>query len=177
MTKEVIMSTKSKSSIKLPSGWPWLVGIIVVVGLLVAHYFTKPALQRLHNSAQTPASMGSVLRYEIREDSGATAVNAVHVKGTYSTDALEFVGVDGVGSDFAIATETKGDGGKFSVARGSIQSVKGDRLVATLLFKSRGGEIPPAVTVSTGETILVATETSTNIVGTPSTKVYVKEPK
>jgi hypothetical protein len=172
------MSIKKKPSIKFPSGWPLLIGIAVVAALFVAHAFTKPALQRLHNSSsQTPATMGEVLRYEIREDSGSTDVNAIHVKGTYSTEALEFVGIDGVGSSFAIATENKGDDGKFSIARGTIKSVKGDRLVATLLFKSRGGSTPPAVTVSTGETVLVATATATNILGQSGTRVYVKEDK
>jgi hypothetical protein len=169
------MATIKRTLSKYLFGWQLVVGVACLAAVLVATQFTQPALHRLSSNAQQPATTGDVVRYEVREDSGSTAVNAVHVKGTYSTDDFEFLGVDGVGSSFAIATEGDGPNGTFSIARGTIDSVRGDHLVAKLLLKRRTPRAKPPVVGD--NTILVETDNTANIFGQPGVKVYLKEVK
>jgi anti-sigma-K factor RskA len=158
------------------TGWPVLIGAVALVAVVVLALFTGPALQRAGSPGSTASpSGGKVVKYEIREDSGSTPVNAIQIKGLYVKEQLEFKGVDEAGSSFPISTESKGDGGSISLARGTTTSVTGDHLVAKVVFKPLTSQ--PAEPVMTDGTILVATANTANIYGQSGVRVYFKEVK
>jgi hypothetical protein len=158
-----------------------IIVVVLVVAIAVFLTFTRPALKRLDaNGGQptlTPASPSLsqkelTRKFEIRESS-EVAVNAVQAKGTYPADQLEYVGVDGVGSSFAVTAESKGANGQFSVARGSIHPTTGDHLVATLVFKLKSPSASPTVSLGSGSALVESTN-STNLLPGTAGHLYVK---
>jgi hypothetical protein len=170
-----------QSSNKLTVSTALFATVVLVALLLVLALFTRPALQRLsastqtarENSAQSLAQKELVRRYEIHEDSGTTPVNAVQARGAYPADKLDYVGIEAKDSNFAISAEAQGGSGRFSVARGSIQPMTGDHVVATLVFRLKNGSDTPDLLIGS-DSALVASDTTTNILGSGSARVYAK---
>jgi hypothetical protein len=164
------------------SGWPLAVAVVLTAVVLVIALFTHPTLKRLHSQAKLAAEtidLGtldkeSVKRVEIFADSGSTPVNAVQIRGTYPADQLEYVGIDGVGSGFAVSAESQGSEGTFAIARGSIKPVSGNVKVATIIFRYRT-KAADSAKVDLGNPVLVSSESNQNILGAGAARVYIKE--
>lgn len=123
---------------------------------------------------------GSTFTVQIREDSGAVAVNAVAVRLNYPADLLECTNhPDGAGSGFDIDIEQQryrnrehrwkqatcpAGQGKIIINRGSIDGISGDRLVATVTFRVKGTTGAADLTFVNG-TELSNAQTSTDILG------------
>lgn len=104
---------------------------------------------------------------QVRENSGATGVNAVQANISYPASLLQLVSIDTTGSAFGTEAQNTGGSGSISIARGtscstSCASLTNDQLVVTLNFKAltTGGAATAAFTTGTS---LVSSSTNTNI--------------
>lgn len=80
-------------------------------------------------------SNGGTLVVEIREDSGANAVNAVQANLTYPTGQLSFQSTSIAGGAFTTAIENTGGSGTVRLGVALLAgSVTGDQLVGTVTF-------------------------------------------
>ncbi len=134
--------------------------------LLIAP-FTTP-VQAAGSVYVSPASrtvgVGERFSLSVRTNTGGDAVNGVTVNLTYPADKLDFIGISGGGSAFAIEAPSSGGGGSISISRGNINPVSGDRLIATVTFRSKANSGSGTVSVS-GGTALVRASDQANIYG------------
>ena len=79
---------------------------------------------------------GSSVIVAVYMNGGGNNVNAVQANLAYSADKLQYVGVNYNGSAFDIAAANSGGGGSVSIARGTVGTVTGVGLVATITFKA-----------------------------------------
>jgi chitodextrinase len=92
----------------------------------------------------------------IREDSGATTVNAVQIKLSYPADKLQFVSIDNSTSAFGTEAESVGGNGTVSIARGTSggQFVTGSQVVSRVTFKSLMTTGSASVAFTTGTAVV-----------------------
>lgn len=113
----------------------------------------------------SPASaslrQGDNITVQIRLDTKTDSVNAVNGSLTYPTDKLEFISSSGAGSAFVIEASNSGGGGSVIIERGSILSVTGDVLVATVVFK--------AISSNTSASVLFAPDAQVASIGIDAT--------
>jgi hypothetical protein len=120
------------------------------------------------NPSTPSIGISTIFTVQVRENSGTTAVNAVQANFSYPANLVDFVSIDTTGSAFDIDAPSSGGSGQVSIARGlASTSVTGDKLVATVTFKSKttGGSIPMAFTTGTA---LVSYSTNSDILGSLS---------
>lgn len=82
-------------------------------------------------------SQGSSFYVSVRANTGGAPVNAVQANLSYDASKLDFLGIGAGGSVFGIQAEGSGGGGSVRIGRGTIGSVSGDVLVATVTFRAR----------------------------------------
>jgi hypothetical protein len=91
--------------------------------------------KRLYVSPASGAqTVGGTFEVQVRVNSGTDEINAVEADINYSNN-LEFVSVDGNGSDFAVDAQKSGGSGKVTIVRGTTTPVSGDKLLAKVTFK------------------------------------------
>lgn len=78
--------------------------------------------------------LGTVL---LTVNSGESLINAVQLTISYPSNKLDFLGIDSSQTAFAIQAENTGSNGIIKIARGTIQPVKGEKIVAKVLFSAR----------------------------------------
>jgi hypothetical protein len=91
------------------------------------------------NPSSGSVTAGANLTFAIREDSGATGVNAVQADYNYSTTQFELVSIDSSTSDFGLQAVSTGANGQIRIARGTNPGsppISGDKLVATVTLKA-----------------------------------------
>jgi hypothetical protein len=110
-------------------------------------------------------AVGSTLTAIIREDSGATAVNAVSLVGSYNASSLQFLSFDFTHSAFEIAASSSGGSGAFAADRGTTNTtLTGDQEVARINFKAlASGQTSIDINNSS---VVLQTSDSTDQVGT-----------
>jgi hypothetical protein len=97
----------------------------------------------------------------VRENSGATAVNAVKFDATYNAGALQFVSADFSNSAFEVQASNSGGSGSISWDRGTSNStLTGDQEVGRINFKALVAG-PTTINVL-GSSVLLATSDSTD---------------
>lgn len=104
---------------------------------------------------------------QVRENSGATSVNAVQANLTYDTNLLTFVSINTTGTAFSVEAQNSGGAGVINLARGSCggcAALTGDQLIATINFTTKTTTGSAAVAFSSG-TALVNSVTNTDILG------------
>jgi hypothetical protein len=109
------------------------------------------------------AALNANFTVEIRSRSGTTPVNAVQADFSYPGDKLQFISIDGTGSAYATEAPSTGGSGKVSIARGNIQPVTGDALIAKVTFKALAAGSAP-LTFLNG-TVLLRSSDNTDIIG------------
>ena len=122
----------------------------------------------------SPASanpgVGQTVTVEVRENSGATAVNAVQANFTYPTARLQFVSISADGSAFPVQAENSGASGQVKIARGTTTPVSGDQLLAKVTFKVTATGSAP-LDFNTG-TALASSTTHGNVLGATTGATY-----
>lgn len=123
----------------------WYEKVLLTIGTVILSLFllnATPVIAGASGSANfnfSPASgshaVGSTFTVNVREDSGAQAVNAVEADFSYDTSMLEYVGVDNSQSKFIIAASTAVDNGIVKLGRGNFEALTGSQLVAAVTFK------------------------------------------
>jgi hypothetical protein len=117
----------------------------------------------------TPASgtysQGNNITFTVRENSGATNVNAESFNGTYNQTKLQFLSFDFTNSAYEIAASSSGGSGAVNIDRGTASStLSGDQEIGKVTFKV----LAPATTtfdVDPSSQVL-ASSNSTDQVGT-----------
>lgn len=109
------------------------------------------------------AALNANFTVEVRSRSGTTPVNAVQADFSYPGDKLQFVSIDGAGSAYATEAPSTGGSGKVSIARGSIQPVTGDALIAKVTFKALSAGTAPLAFMD--GTVLLRASDNTDIIG------------
>jgi chitodextrinase len=153
------MSKKTRSIQKLKSTkFNPLVMAVFAAALAVAGYFIifshaapNPPTIYLNPASQTVGPNGTVT-VDVRENSGATAVNAVQANFSYPSTLLTFVSIDTSTSAFSVQAENSGASGLVKIGRGIAGStVTGDQLVARVTFTAgaTGGAANMAFTSGT----------------------------
>jgi hypothetical protein len=80
-------------------------------------------------------SVGGQVVVQIREDSGATEVNAVQVNMAYPDSLLEYVSTSTAGGAFGLTLSSTGGAGAVNLSVGTLPPpITGDKLVATITF-------------------------------------------
>lgn len=88
----------------------------------------------LSPSAGTYAG-GATITVEIREDSGAVAVNAAQANLSYPVSLLQFQSIDTSGSPFTTTIQSNGGSGSVELGVGILAgSTTGEQLVGTVSF-------------------------------------------
>ncbi|HVQ43376.1 MAG TPA: cohesin domain-containing protein [Candidatus Saccharimonadia bacterium] len=175
-------------SVILGKYWPLtLLAVVLVLGGIGAVVYQNRTGHRLSLTptpsapAATPASTatlylfpaagtitaGGTLTIEIRENSGAAAVNAVQANFTYPADKLDFVSADAATGAFSIAAESTGQNGLVKIARGTIKPVSSDHSVAKVTFRAKTTPGTAALSFAAGSA-LISTPGAANILGTPT---------
>jgi hypothetical protein len=147
-----------------------LVMSVFAVALAVAGYFIifSKAAPNPPTVYLNPASMvvgpNGTVTVDVRENSGATAVNAVQANFNYPTGILTFVSIDASTSAFGTQAESTGSAGLVKLGRGTTTPVTGDQEVAKVTFTglATGGSANLAFTTGTA---LVNSTTNTDILG------------
>jgi hypothetical protein len=117
----------------------------------------------------TPATgtyhTGDTVTLTLRENSGATNVNAASYIGTYNQSLLQYQSWDFTGSAFEIAASSSGGSGSVAADRGTTNNtLSGDQLIGKVSFKVLA---PGTTTVTVDNTSQVlATSDNTDQLGT-----------
>jgi hypothetical protein len=152
-----------------------LLFIFVLITFAIAGYFliASKAAPNPPNVYLTPPSqtmaVNTTFTVQVRETSGATAVNSVAANFSYNASLVDFVSFSTTGSAFPTDISTTNTSGQISITKGTActttcTSVTGDQLVATVTFKTKtvGGVVNMAFTTGTG---LASATTNQDILG------------
>jgi hypothetical protein len=118
-----------------------------------AHLYLSPA--------NAPYNDNGSFSVQVREDSGAAAVNAVQANLSYPTNLLEVTSVDETGSGFGLNASTSSSNGQISIARGTTPggpNVTGNQLIATINFKGKGTAGTASVSGAAGSAVVRASD-------------------
>jgi Bacterial Ig domain len=108
-------------------------------------------------------TVGSTFSVAIRENSNTDQVNTVEADLTYPTSKLQYISTSLSGTAFGITAVKTGGSGSTSTQLGTMSSVTGDKLVATVTFKvlaSGSG----SVTFASSSQVL-SSSTNSNVLG------------
>ena len=109
------------------------------------------------NPSSGSYGVGQQFTVEVRENSNSTAVNASEADMNYSSNNLQFVSIDGTGSDFGVDAQKTGGDGKIVIARGNTSPLTGDKLLAKVTFKVTGTGTGTVEMASTSVTLSSST--------------------
>lgn len=111
------------------------------------------------------------VRVAVRENSGTTPVNAVQANVSFPTDKLDFVAIDTTGSDFPIAAQGTNNNGTVMIARGATTPVSGDKLVATIVLRTKTTAGQAVLNFANG-TEVISSQTNTPLTLTQNGATY-----
>lgn len=141
----------------------WLAGVTVTVGVFVVLFSNAAGSGKIYiDPSSVEVGAGQTVQVTVREDSGATPVNAVQADITYSPTTLDYLGSDGTGSAFGVEPTPSISSGVVSITRGTITPVTGDQPVVKLTFRVKSGS--SAVSVR-NTSVLVSSGSNANILG------------
>ncbi len=130
-----------------------------------------PAAGSLFFSPATASiASGSTVTLELRENSGATQVNAVQANVTYDASRLEYVSTTDTGADFGLSAVTNASAGQIMITRataGGTPALTGNKLVTKVTFKAL--TTPGATTVEFASTSNLVSVTATDILNSRQT--------
>ncbi len=167
------MKTKQKNLRKRSDfsnkGMLVFVVIFAAVGaFIIWRSFAAPAPPTVYlNPASSTFGQLTSFSVQVRENSGATSVNAVQANLSYNASLVDFVSVDTTGTAFSVEAQSTGGAGVINLARGTCggcAAVTGDQLIATINFKTKSTSGAAAVNFTTG-TALVSSTTNQDILG------------
>jgi hypothetical protein len=101
---------------------------------------------------------------QVRENSGATSVNAVQANFSYPASLLTFQSIDTTGTAFSTIAPSSGGNGSVNLAQGVIGGTSGDQLIATITFKA-GATGGSAALAFTSGTVVLNSSTNADILG------------
>ena len=116
--------------------------------------------------ASTSAVIGSSFNIGIYVNTGGNNVNAVQANLTYPANQLDFVSISSSAA-FGVDAQSTGGGGSVTIARGNIQPVSGNQLVATVRFKAKVSTGTATISFRDGTSVVSG---STGILGAGATK-------
>jgi hypothetical protein len=139
-----------------------------VGGYIIWRSLAAPAAPSVY---LTPASQSfgpsTTFTIQLRENSGATPVNAIQANLSYPASLVNFVSIDATASAFATQAQNSGGAGVVNIARGTCggcAALTGDQLVATLTFQTKTTSGTAAVPFTAG-TALINSNTNQDILG------------
>ncbi len=147
-----------------------VVTVFAVIGFLLlrSHAAPTPPTVYLSPSSQT-FPVNTSFTVQVRENSGATGVNAVQANFSYPATLVDFVSIDFTGSAFGTQASSSGANGAVSIGAGvsgaqGPTGITGDQLIATVTFKTKaaGGTANMAFTSGT---VLLKASGNTDILG------------
>lgn len=146
-----------------------LVSIVVALSALAVGYalysaFAASATTLYLSPASQRVKPDTTVVVDVRLKTAGETVNAVQADLTYPVDALRVVSLDTTNSAFAIEASSMSGDGHVSIARGNIQSVSGDVLVARLTFKTLPGGGNARIEVA-GTSVVASSAANTNVLG------------
>lgn len=139
-------------------------GIIGTVLLIISRAAPNPPTVYVTPSGQTYAP-NTTFTVQIREDSGTTGVNAVQANLSYPTNLLDFVSIDTSNGAFTTVAESTGGSGQIRIGAAlapNTSPLTGDRLIATLTFKTKTVSGNASLSFTNGTT-LASAATNTNL--------------
>lgn len=133
-----------------------------------ASLYLSPAKKRAEINTDIP------MQIRVSVAPGSSPVNAVEAKLTYPAAGFDVVSIDGTGSDFAVVAQELTQSGAITIARGSILAQSGDKLVATVVFRSK--TILGTNTIPFTTSLVINSVTNTNILSTTTgSTVYISK--
>jgi hypothetical protein len=139
--------------------------VLALAGYFIIFSKAAPAPPTIYlNPASQTIGPNGTITVDVRENSGATAVNAVQANFSYPTTLLTFVSIDATTSAFGTQAENTGSAGAVRIARGTTTPVTGDQLVARVTFQA-GATGGAATLAFTSGTALVNSATNQDILG------------
>lgn len=137
-------------------------------GFIIWRSLAAPPAPTIYLTPATQSFAGSTnFSVQVREDSGATAVNAVQANLTYDSTLVDFVSIDTTGTAFTTEAQSTGGAGTINIGRGTCggcAAVTGDQLVATINFTAKTTTGAAAVAFASG-TALVSASSNQDILG------------
>ena len=128
--------------------------------------FAAPAAPTIYLSPATGTFAANTnFSVQVREDSGTTGVNAIQANFTYPANLVDFVSISTTGTAFTVEAQSSGGSGSVNIARGTCGGcapATGDKLVATVTFKTKTTTGTAAMAFSSGTALLNAS-TNQNI--------------
>jgi hypothetical protein len=146
----------------------------LIGGYMLFKALAAPAAPTIYLTPDTRTlASGTTFTVDVREDSGGSSVNAVQANLSYPSNLLDFVSINTTNSAFTTEAETCPGpdctitAGSIRIARGTTSSLTGDRLLATITFRSKttGGT---ANVVFTNGTALVSSSSNQNLLSSLS---------
>jgi hypothetical protein len=112
----------------------------LLIGGLMAHLIGATQAAPNNSIYLSPASgsyqIGDTVTLSVRENSGATNVNAVEADLSYTAAQLQYLSTDFTGTSFELAATSSGGSGSVTIARAtSNNTLAGDHLIAAVSFK------------------------------------------
>jgi chitodextrinase len=104
---------------------------------------------------------------DVREDSGGSSVNAGQANISYPASLVDFVSINTNNSAFTTEAESTGGNGQIKIGRGIIGTLTGDRLVATITFRTKTTGGTANVAFTTGSA-LVSSSNNQNLLASLS---------
>jgi hypothetical protein len=136
-----------------------------VGGYILWRTFAAPPAPTIY---LTPATQtlgpSSTFTVQVRENSGASPVNAVQANLSYPTSLLTFVSINTTGTAFSIEAQNTGGAGAINLGRGTTTPVTGDQLIATITFTTTATSGTASVPFTSG-TALVSSSTNQDLLG------------
>lgn len=106
----------------------WLAASVVVPAhASAASMYITPAARSIAQS--------TIIAMNVRMNGGGASVNAVQANIAYPTDKLQYINTFYSGSAFEIQAESTWGGGVVRIARGTLNPISGDALIAVVSFK------------------------------------------
>jgi hypothetical protein len=139
--------------------------LISVAGYFIIFSKAAPPPPTIYlNPASLVVGANGTFTIDVRENSGATAVNAVQANFTYPTSLLTFVSIDTTTSAFSVQAENSAASGQVKLGRGTTTAVTGDQLVGKVTFQAGATGGAANLAFNSG-TALVSSSTNQDILG------------
>lgn len=136
--------------------------VAVIAGYFIYTSLAAPPAPTVYLSpANQTLGANATFTVQVREDSGSTPVNAVQANFSYPASLVDFVGISTTGTAFANEAPSSGGSGQVSIARGTgcsttCTTVTGDKLIATVTFKTKTTSGTANMTFTTGTALVSA---------------------
>jgi hypothetical protein len=165
MTKKIKSLQQFKSTKFNPIVMAIFAAVLAVAGYFIIFSRAAPNPPTIYlNPASIVIGANGTVTVDVRENSGATAVNAVQANFSYPTALLTFSNIDVTGSAFGVQAEGTGSAGQVKIGRGTTTPVTGDQLVARVTFQA-GATGGAAALAFTSGTSLVNSTTNQDLLG------------